>query len=377
MTPLEELALLLRPAGGGVPLVSSGLAGQREAQRRLHGVDTDAGVEAAFRERLARLPTARAVLLGVPSDAGGGILRGASQGPLAIRERVHAEDPGWFRRAEAAGFLDLGDVVVVPQLLHDDMLSAAQREATGRALYPSVAPAEAERLPVSPLSIEARALELILSVNPAAAPVVLGGDHSVAWPAVAALARARPGLGVVQVDAHTDLLPSRLGVTYCFGTWAHHANDALGRGGRLVQVGIRASRHDRQHWEGSLGVRQIWAAEVRADPAAALDAVVAAVRAAGVRSVYLSNDIDGTDERFADATGAPEPGGLEPGFVVELARRLGREVGLAGGDVVEVAPAVARTPGGAERTLEVAARYLRETAAALLGGAIEVGPPRR
>jgi len=51
---------------------------------------------------------------------------------------------------------------------------------------------------------------------------------------------------------------------------------------------------------------------------------------------------------------------------VELIRRLGREVGLLGGDVMEVAPPIARTPGGAERTLSVAARYLRETADALL-----------
>jgi hypothetical protein len=38
---------------------------------------------------------------------------------------------------------------------------------------------------------------------------------------------------------------------------------------------------------------------------------------------------------------------------------------------MEVAPAIARTPGGAERTLGVAVRYLRETIEAVLS------PPRR
>jgi arginase family enzyme len=97
--------------------------------------------------------------------------------------------------------------------------------------------------------------------------------------------------------------------------------------------------------------------------------VVAHLRARGVGPVYFSNDIDGTDMADADATGTPEPDGLSPGFVVALLRRIAAEVGLAGGDVMEVAPPIARTPGGAERTVALAARYLRETAGAALGGA--------
>ena len=367
MTALEELALLLRPAGGGVHLVSSGRDVQAAAQRRLHRAATDDEVRARFLERLSRIGAARAVLLGVPSDVGAGFLRGANQGPLALRTRLLDEDPEWLARAERAGLLDLGDVFVVPQLLHDEMLSPAQLSASRRALYPDLPPGAAARLPVSPLSIAERALDLVFSLNGRAAPILLGGDHSTAWPAVAALHRARPGFGVVQVDAHTDLLEERLGVKYCFGTWSFHANELLGRGGRMVQVGIRMSRHGRSHWESTLGVRQVWADEARADPSAALDAIVAAVRASGVRGVYFSNDVDGTDESWVDATGTPEKGGLEPDFVVELIRRLGREVGLAGGDVMEVAPPIARTPGGAERTLSVAARYLRETVDAVLG----------
>lgn len=370
MTPLEELARLLRPAGEGLHLVSSGRAEQEALVRRLYGAATAEEARARFRERLGRIGSARAVVLGVPSDVGAGYLRGANLGPQAIRARLLDDEPDWAARAERAGVLDLGDVPCVPQLLHDEMLSASQLAASRRALYPDVPSSEAARLPVSPLSLAERALSLVLSVNPRAAPVVLGGDHSCAWPAVRALAAARPGLGIVQVDAHTDLLEERLGVRYCFGTWAFHANDLIGRGGRLVQVGIRASRHDRGHWEGTLGVRQFWAAEVRDDPARSLDAILTHVRASGVSSVYLSNDVDGTDQAFADATGTPEPEGLSPGFVVGLARRLGREVGLAGADLSEVAPPVARTPGGAERTLAVAARYVRETVAAILGAPV-------
>jgi len=106
---------------------------------------------------------------------------------------------------------------------------------------------------------------------------------------------------------------------------------------------------------------------VNRDPAGTLDAILAHVKASGVRSVYFSNDIDGTDERWADATGTPEPGGLTPGFVSELVARLGREVGLAGGDVMEVAPGIGRSAEGNARTVSLGARYLRETIDAALG----------
>ena len=307
-------------------------------------------------------------MLAIPSDVGAGFVRGANLGPQAIRAALLEQYPDFPEESRAKGLVDLGDVFVVPQLLHDDMVSAAQLAATRSALYPSVAEAERARLPVSPLSIAERAFQLALAQNPRAKVVALGGDHSTAWPAFSALARARGArdLGIVQIDAHTDLLSERLGVKYCFATWSYHANERLGRGGRLTQVGIRATRHERGHWEETLGVRQFWADECLRDPGAALDAITSHVKAAGVKSVYFSNDIDGTDARFADATGTPEPDGLEPDFVVELIRRLGREVEIVGGDVMEVAPPVQRTPDGAKRTVDLAVRYLRETLDAMM-----------
>lgn len=367
MDPLAELELLLRPAAGGLYVVSTGKEEQLAVQRRIYGGASENDVAARWRAALAGVRGARAFLLGVPSDVGAGFLRGANMGPQAIRSRLVEEDPGFFERARDRGLVDVGDVFTVPQLLHDEMLSEGQKTASRAALYAALPEPERRRLPVSPLSMAERALELLLDLAPDARVLLLGGDHSCAWPAAKVLAARRPGLGIVQVDAHTDLLEDRLGVRYCFGTWSFHANELLGRGGRLVQVGVRASRRDRGHWEGAYGVHQLWAEEVRRDPAAALDRVVGFLRQAGVTSVYLSNDIDGTDAAAAGATGTPEPDGLSADFVVELVRRLGRELPLAGGDVMEVAPPLVRGPGEPERTLALAARYLRETAAAALG----------
>jgi agmatinase len=357
MTPLDELATILRPAGAGIFLFSTGKAQQLELQKKLYAVSTDDEVQQRFRERLSRIADARAVLLGIPSDVGAGFRRGANLGPQAIRLKLL--ERGKLHK----DLVDLGDVFCVPQLLHDGMLSKAQRDTARAALYPNVS----EQLPVSPLSIAERAWELIFQLNPNVKPFALGGDHSTALPGVLALARAQKSpIGIVQPDAHTDLLQRRLGIDYCFATWSWHANEAIGRSGRLVQLGIRATGKSKEHWESTLNVKQFWAEEIRKEPRRALDAVIAHVKSTGVKGVYFSNDIDGTDEAFADATGTPEPNGLEPDWVLEIISRLGREVGLLGGDVMEVAPSITPKPDSAERTVGLAARYFEATVMAAL-----------
>lgn len=368
--PIDELRLLLRPAGGGLHLVSTGRPEQLAMQRSLYGVADEAAVQAAFERQLHAIADARVIILGVPSDVGAGFRRGANLGPMTLRGALIAADPDWRAAQQARGVVDIGDVFCVPQLLSDDLVAPDAKVKIQRALYPHEA--DPSDLPVAPLTIAERALDLVLARNPGARIFVIGGDHSTAWPAVAALARARtrqhgePRLAIVQPDAHTDLLPHRLGIPICFATWSYHANDLIGRQGRLVQVGTRASRFPREHWETTLDVRQFWAAECRAHPARALDELIAHVEARGL-PVYFSNDIDGTDERFADATGTPEPDGLEPDFVVELIRRLGAGVGLVGGDLMELAPPLGPDNGAA--TVALAARYTRETLDQLVAAA--------
>jgi agmatinase len=359
----DELRLLLKPAGGGLYVVSTGKAAQLALQRKLYGAADEAGVKMAHEAALGRLAEARGFILGVPSDVGAGFRRGANMGPQAVRTAWLEGDPEWPQRLAAAGVVDLGDVFCVPQLLHDDMLSAGQREASARVLYPELPPADAITLPVSPLSITERVLDLVFAINPTLIPFVIGGDHSVAWPVSAALARARTDRwAIVQPDAHTDLLEQRLGVKYCFATWSFHANELFGRDGRMVQVGTRASGRDRGHWESTYNVRQFWADECRANPAQTIDGIIAHLKSVGATSVYLSNDIDGTDQAWADATGTPEPAGLEPRFLLDLIRRLGADIGICAGDIMEVAPPLGRD----DRTVKLAARYLRATMAAAL-----------
>lgn len=366
MTPLEELGQLLRPAGGGVHLVSTGRAEQEALQRALYRAKDEAEIQTRWKATLAKIPSARAIILGIPSDVGAGFLRGSNMGPAALRTALFEEATDLPAQLEAAGVVDIGDVFVCPQLLHDDMLSESQKAASRRALYPTL---PGNTLPVSPLSIAERAMDLVFQLNPKVKPIVLGGDHSCAWPIVSAISRIQKqgDWGIVQPDAHTDLLEERLGVKYCFATWSFHANNLVGRKGRLTQVGTRASRFPREHWEKTCDVRQFWAEEVNRDEGKALDEMIRHLKSTGVTKLYFSNDIDGTDEEHADATGTPEPKGLSPEFLVQLIRKLGENFELLGGDVMEVAPPMQRREGGAKRTVSLGARYLRETLSAMLG----------
>ena len=363
----DELARLLTPAGGGVHVVSTGLAETRALQRAIYRADSDNQVVPRWRAALRSIPEARVAILGVPSDCGAGFTRGANKAPAVLRQTLLSEpDHPVFD----AGVVDVGDVRVVPHLLSDDMVSAEQMLATRAALY-----GDADcTLPVSPLDQCARVLDHLYALEPNIVPVVVGGDHSIGWPAFSrALAHAESTrgqrVGLLHFDAHTDLLPERLGVKYCFATWAYHANELLGRDGRLVQVGIRASGRDRQHWESTLEVRQYWPDEVASRSGEDIAGeIITRFRDLGVDAVYVSNDIDGTDIEYAAATGTPEGDGLHPDFVSRLTRDVTGAFPMIGGDLVEVAPPLAGgRPGEPERTLATARAYLGDLIEAGLG----------
>src|SRR6188508_561808 len=114
MNWLDELSTLLRPAAGGVHLVSTGKAQQQKLQRSLYRATDDAEVQAKFKDALSRIPSAKGVILGIPSDVGAGFVRGANLGPQVIRAALLELDPDWTARCEAAGLIDVGDVFVVP-----------------------------------------------------------------------------------------------------------------------------------------------------------------------------------------------------------------------------------------------------------------------
>jgi arginase family enzyme len=365
MEPLEQLSRILSPQG--ILTVTTGGGEMARFLTARYGSCADGRVQAAWRADLNRIADARVVILGVPVDLAG-FEKGQGKGPIGIRGQLLAEE-GLYPALAEAGVVDVGDCRNHPLLAHDELLNQATIERVRRARWGD----SGGDLPVAPLGILERALTCIWTLNPEARVVLLGGDHGLSWMPFRVMERLgrNPGrdLGIVHFDAHTDLLTERDGVAISFATWAHHANVLIGRGGRLQQLGIRVSGRDRAHWEASGALRQFWAPEVlRRGPAPVAAEVVTNLQAAGVRRVWISNDIDGTDPRWAAATGTAEPGGLHPAHVQAVIDAVGAAFEVVGGDVVEVAPTLkGHIPGEPARTLRTAAVYLLHQVDACLG----------
>ena len=351
LSAIDRLRLFLRPPGRGIYTSSTGGSYAAVLLKQLYGTEVAKDIQSAWEDSLQRIRRIEGIILGVPSDTGAGILRGSNFGPIGVREAFLSRFGGYPKSV-----VDIGDVIVVPQLLHDEMLNESQLQKTRMELYPGVT----EPLPVSPLSVAKGVLESIYELNPQAKIYLIGGDHSVTWPAMEYCHnRAGKEFGVVHFDAHTDLMEQRLGIKYCFSTWAAHATKLMNPG-HLVQVGLRTSTKTKEYWMEKFPVFQVWAREVPGHETEVVSGIIQHLLKRGVKELYISNDIDGTDSGFAPSTGTPEKNGLSPQFIEMLISALRQKFKLLGGDVVEVAPPLS---GGmefaTEKTCLLAAQYLK------------------
>ena len=326
---MKNLSSLLTFPGNGVFTVHTARE-KKEKLAEAYYSTTLLKAESKWKASLTKLKDDRPLILGIPSDNGGGIQRGANWGPLAVRQELLSD-----RKL----FHDLGDVRVIPHLLHDKYLNTETIKECQRALYGKV-----NKLPVSPLSIAENAASEIYKAFPKARIFGIGGDHSTSYPLVKAWLKSRKEkkkCGLLHFDAHTDLLDRRLGIDLCFGTWTFHILEELTSTDHLLQLGIRSSGKDKQHWKKKLGVEQFWASELKTwGVEKTFQKISKHFDRIGVEELYLSFDIDALDIKYAAATGTPESSGLLPTDCAALIHLLGQKYRITGADLMEVAPFV-------------------------------------
>jgi agmatinase len=160
-------------------------------------------------------------------------------------------------------------------------------------------------------------------------PIVLGGEHSITPPVVAALAARHRDLSVLQIDAHADLRDSFLGSRYSHGCAMRRTLEYA----RCTQVGIRSLSAEEVAAIPSLRTTIFYDYNMRAD-ARWIDHVVDSLS----DEVYITIDCDGFDPAIMPAVGTPEPGGLGWYEGLALLRRVIERRRVVGCDIVELCP---------------------------------------
>lgn len=256
-------------------------------------------------------------LLGIAWDKGSSFQRGPAEAPPAIRAALSSSSSNWWTESlrnlgepgtlEDAGDLEPGDATV--------------REDIERAVH-----------------------ALLLRDR---VPILLGGDHSITYPAVRAFRKQAP-FAVLHFDAHPDLYPEFQGDRFSHACpFARIMEEGLAA--QLVQVGIRTMSGAQAAQVQRFGVKTVTPAEWE--------------RGWEFRSdlpVYLSIDIDVLDPAFAPGVSHPEPGGCSTRLLLSTLQNINNPV--IGADIVELNPR--NDPAGL--TARVAAKLVKEVASLIV-----------
>lgn len=258
----------------------------------------------------------KARLIGAPTDCNSSFLRGAAGAPPLIRAAL------WNDSGNAA--TELGGEIGIDLTLEDaGDLPLTEAPGDDDAIMAAVAQAVAD----------------------GAVPVVLGGDHAITYPVVAALAAAHGPVNILHFDAHPDLYDELL------GNPRSHASPFArimeqGHCSRLVQVGIRTLNHHCRAQAARFGVEIV--------PMRDFSPTMVPIPRG---PLYISVDLDGLDPAFAPGVSHHEPGGLSTRQLLDVLARIPGPI--IGGDVVEMNPD--RDVNGV--TAMVAAKIVKELAA--------------
>jgi agmatinase len=287
-------------------------------------------------------------ILGVPFDTAVSYRPGARFGPRAIRAASARQTSfrGFNHRAghnpymSWAKIVDCGDVPVTPfdNRVAFEQMTEAYLELGARA---TAASAETNAYRAKPKLI------------------TLGGDHSLALPALRALNKVYGGpVAVLHFDAHLDTWHPEKYPSFWMSEQAHYnhgsmfwlaSNEGLIQNGSSVHAGLRTRlsglTYEDYDDDDAQGFYRISADDI--DDIGGPNGVARKIleKIGTEVPVYLSVDIDVLDPGLAPGTGTPEPGGWTSRELIRILRNIGpgkaggKGLNIVGADVVEVAPA--------------------------------------
>ncbi|KAI9702612.1 MAG: hypothetical protein M1836_001092 [Candelina mexicana] len=309
-------------------------------------------------------------IVGAPFDTAVSYRPGARFGPRAIRAASARQTSfrGFNPRAGLnpyrswAKILDCGDIPITP---FDNALALTQMSEAFLELGQRVG---AYKRPKTGLDEDVpgeRKPKLI----------TLGGDHSIALPALRALKEiyGQP-IAVLHFDAHLDTWhPAKYPSAWSSEQSAFNhgsmfwlaGQEGLIRNGSSVHGGLR-TRLSGDGWDDFEADQEQGWMRIAADeiddlsPKGVIDSIMG--RIGTDIPLYLSVDIDVLDSGLAPGTGTPEPGGWTSRELIRILRGV-QDLNIVGADIVEVAPSY---DGAGEQTALAAAQVVFEILTSLI-----------
>lgn len=263
---------------------------------RLPAQETTAGLDACF--------------VGVPMDIGASNRAGTRHGPRAIRAESCMLRP-FNMGTGAAPFehlqvADIGDVAINTFNLKAtaDIITAAYDDILAHSCV----------------------------------PLTLGGDHTLTYPILRAIAKRHGPVALIQVDAHADTSDTMFGEKIAHGTPFRRAfEENLLINDKVFQIGLRGTGYSPSDYDWGrekgftvVPAEQCWHKSLAPLMSEIRDRI-------GDAPLYLTYDIDSLDPAFAPGTGTVEIGGLTTIQALEIVRGV-KGLNLVGGDLVEVSP---------------------------------------
>jgi agmatinase len=253
--------------------------------------------------------TADVHIISAPYDATASFHKGTAEGPRKVIECLDSQIEFWDKRYH----VDSTDLI-------------------------SIAHTEIPKLEKMAPDVAHAAVVKMCTESSAPLTILLGGEHSMSFGALKALATKHDpkDVTIFQIDAHCDLRIDDSDYNDTDPTeFAHSAvmRRAHEMGYNLVQVGIRA--YSKEECDYFSSFKNIKVFEWDGSKIPSISKVVSAIK---TKKVYISIDVDCIDPAHMPGTGTPVQGGLEWWYTLKLLEKVIEKKTLVGADVVEVSP---------------------------------------
>jgi agmatinase len=179
-------------------------------------------------------------------------------------------------------------------------------------------------------------------------PFMIGGEHLISLPAVAAAAKKYPDLRIIHLDAHADMADELFGETLSHGTVMRRIHDIIGDG-KIYQFGIRSGNQAEINFTKKHNIVNMFNLENYEQHVAEWEKY----------PIYLTIDLDCFDPSQLPGTGTPETGGVFFKDFIPFLKTIGH-LNFIGIDVNELAPRL----DPSNMSTVFACKVIRETIAA-------------